>query len=65
MVGEADIDLARDLAHEIGMQADGTKDSERADIKSMAGYIEQLLGGFATDQDREAAKALLHPSDPH
>jgi len=59
MPTEEDIEIATDLAHEIGHQAEGTKPSERTWIASAAHHVERLLGD-ATDADRVSAREHLH-----
>jgi hypothetical protein len=55
---EPELELARDLALNIGVQADGTKEHERLWISAAASLIEQLLSGSATEA--QCARARRH-----
>jgi hypothetical protein len=58
MPSEPELGLARDLALNISVQSEGTKDHERLWISAAASLIEQLLSGSATET--ECARARRH-----
>jgi hypothetical protein len=55
-----DLELIRKLAHEIAMQAHGTKESERIWIAEAAAVIEPLASDGSTDEHRAKARELLN-----
>ena len=57
---ELELELATNLAHNISLQAEGTKDHERLWIAAAARLIERLLSGSATRAETTRAHAHLH-----
>ena len=56
---ELELELATNLAHDISLQAEGTKDHERLWIAAAARLIERLLSGSATRAETTRARAHL------
>jgi hypothetical protein len=59
MTSEPELELARHLALNIGVQAEGTKEYERLWISAAASLIEQLLSGSATEAACARARSHL------
>jgi hypothetical protein len=63
MSDEQELELAGELAHYIGLQAEGTRDRERLWIYAASRLIEKLLSGSATPADSARAHGHLRLLD--